>query len=1067
MTQRSSIALFLFVFATFLFAADVKHKEVDNLNAEAPSFAGYAEGKIVVKFSTDMMDRIRQSASAAQGVTGIAALDDLNKRFAVDRLLQKYPNLKPRVYQGRTINPGQWYSVTFKANENVEDVVRAYKRLKGVVDAQPVGIHRTYADINDPSYSDQWHLSQSNDADIDAPEAWDIETGSDNIIVAILDTGVRYFHKDLGGSNASYSNPEGADGNMWINEAEKNGVDGVDDDGNGYVDDWIGWDFVDGVTGFGDEDDTTPDNDPRDFNGHGTHCSGITSAINNNGYAVGGVAGGRLSGSQAVAGNGVDIMAMRIGYSGRLFIFEVGYVQMDFAADAFYYAADNGAHIASCSWGSSNSGGLGDALDYFIAGGGMVFKAAGNDDDEGSDYMLDREDVIGVASTDQNDVKSDFSTYGDFVDISAPGTSILSTYHDHNDPENDYVASLSGTSMATPMAAGVAALIWSQNPTWTADQVEQHLYDTSDDIYGVAGNEAYAGKLGAGRINAFNAVNNGGGPVAPSADFTADVTSGCAPQAVQFTDQSSGDVDSWSWDFGDGGTSTAQNPSHTYNAAGTYTVSLTVTGPGGSDTETKTDYITVGDGAITADFSGTPTSGDAPLEVTFTDASTGDVANWDWDFGDGNSSTAQNPTHTYNAAGTYSVTLTSSNSCGSDSETKTDYITVNEPPCDTPVADFSGTPTSGDAPLEVSFTDNSTNSPTSWDWDFGDGGSSTAQNPTHIYNTAGTYTVTMTATNSCGSDTETKTDYITVNEPPCDPPVAAFTGSPQSGSAPLDVSFTDNSSNSPTSWDWDFGDGGSSTAQNPTHTYNTAGTYTVTMTATNSCGSDTETKTDYITVTEPASNEMHVQYVDVTKQTRYVISRGQAQVKIVDAADNPVASATVNGKWSGSVNTSVTITTNSDGIATSTSSFVYGSGDFTFCVENVTKTDYTYNPSANVETCGSTDGTAAEQIAGDVSIEDIEGELGFRLAENTPNPFNPTTTISFMLPEQAQVKVEIFNVLGQRVNTLLNEQVEGGVRSVVWNGKNAHGGAVSSGFYIYQITVDNKHVLRKKILMLK
>jgi PKD repeat protein len=161
--------------------------------------------------------------------------------------------------------------------------------------------------------------------------------------------------------------------------------------------------------------------------------------------------------------------------------------------------------------------------------------------------------------------------------------------------------------------------------------------------------------------------------------------------------------------------------------------------------------------------------------------------------------------------------------------------------------------------LNVSFTDLSTNSPTLWSWNFGDGGTSTQQNPSHTYTSAGTYTVTLTATNSCGSDDEVKVDYIMVT---CVAPTAAFVGSPTSGEVPLNVTFTDQSTGSPTSWSWTFGDGGTSTQQNPSHTYTTAGTYTVTLTATNSCGSDDETKVDYITVNEPSGGWVTITYDD-------------------------------------------------------------------------------------------------------------------------------------------------------------------------------------------------------------
>lgn len=250
-----------------------------------------------------------------------------------------------------------------------------------------------------------------------------------------------------------------------------------------------------------------------------------------------------------------------------------------------------------------------------------------------------------------------------------------------------------------------------------------------------------------------------------------------------------------------------------------------------------------------ANFTGTPTSGIRPLTVEFTDTSTNTPTSWSWTFGDGGTSTAKNPSHQYTAAGTYTVTLTASNVAGSDDETKTGYVTVQNPP--PPVANFTGTPTSGLKPLTVQFTDTSTNAPTSWAWTFGDGGTSTLKNPDHVYASAGSYTVTLTATNGGGSDIETKTGYITVSNPP--PPVANFTGTPTSGTAPLSVQFTDTTTNTPTSWAWDFDNNGSvdSTAKNPSHVYANPGTYTVKLTATNGGGSDTETKAGYITVQEP------------------------------------------------------------------------------------------------------------------------------------------------------------------------------------------------------------------------
>ena len=251
--------------------------------------------------------------------------------------------------------------------------------------------------------------------------------------------------------------------------------------------------------------------------------------------------------------------------------------------------------------------------------------------------------------------------------------------------------------------------------------------------------------------------------------------------------------------------------------------------------------------APVANFSGTPTSGVAPLSVAFTDLSTNAPTAWLWNFGDGGTSTLKNPTHVYSTAGNYTVTLQATNSAGSNTSTKTNYISVTSAPV-APVANFSGTPTSGVAPLSVAFTDLSTGAPTAWLWTFGDGGTSTLKNPTRVYAAAGTYTVTLQATNSVGSNTVTKTNYVSVTPTPV-APVANFSGTPTSGPGPLSVAFTDLSTNTPTSWLWTFGDGGTSTLRNPTRVYTAVGTYTVTLQATNSVGSNTVTKTNYVTVT--------------------------------------------------------------------------------------------------------------------------------------------------------------------------------------------------------------------------
>ena len=333
-------------------------------------------------------------------------------------------------------------------------------------------------------------------------------------------------------------------------------------------------------------------------------------------------------------------------------------------------------------------------------------------------------------------------------------------------------------------------------------------------------------------------------PVAPTAAFSFAPTSPVAGQTVTFTDASTGSPTGWSWTFGDGGTSTAQSPTHAYATAGTYTVTLTASNAAGTSSPvTHSVTVSAAPVAPTAAFSFAPTSPVAGQTVTFTDASTGSPTGWSWTFGDGGTSTAQSPTHAYATAGTYTVTLTASNAAGTSSPV-THSVTVSAAPV-APTAAFSFAPTSPVAGQTVTFTDASTGSPTGWSWTFGDGGTSTAQSPTHAYATAGTYTVTHTASNAAGTSTPV-THGVTVST--ASSTLAAHFTSRVTGQSVL---FTDTSTGNPTFWAWDFGDGQTSSVQLPTHTYATAGTYTVTLKVTNNSGSNTVSATTVVAAAAP------------------------------------------------------------------------------------------------------------------------------------------------------------------------------------------------------------------------
>ncbi len=329
----------------------------------------------------------------------------------------------------------------------------------------------------------------------------------------------------------------------------------------------------------------------------------------------------------------------------------------------------------------------------------------------------------------------------------------------------------------------------------------------------------------------------------------ANVTTGSAPLSVQFTDLSK-KATGWKWDFGDEASSTEQSPMHTYVTAGIYTVNLTVSNANGTASSSSTITVRVQPATIlpVANFSSSVSSGYVPLSVQFADLSK-DATGRNWDFGDGASSTEQNPTHTYSAAGVYTVNLTASNANGTNSKLATITVLV-QPATILPVADFNSSATRGYVPLSVQFNDNSQKA-TGWKWDFGDGASSTEQNPMHTYVTAGTYTVNLIVSNANGTNSKLATITALV-QPATILPVADFRNNITEGYAPLSVQFTDLSKNA-TGWEWDFGDGTNSTDQSPTHTYSAIGANTARLTVRNDNGTDLKSTTISVLQRPPES----------------------------------------------------------------------------------------------------------------------------------------------------------------------------------------------------------------------
>ena len=410
---------------------------------------------------------------------------------------------------------------------------------------------------DDPGYSLQWGLHNTGQspfygtagADIDAPIAWNTTTGS-GVVVAVVDTGVDYTHEDLAV-------------NIWINPVEIAG-NGIDDDGNGYIDDIRGWNFCSAT------------NDPMDDNGHGTHCAGIITAVGNNGVGVTGV------------NWEAKIMPLK-------FLDSSGSGYTSDAISAILYANKMGAKVISNSWGGTGSSrSLKEAID---ASSAVVVCAAGNDAENIDTTPLypasyNSSNIIAVAATDYNDNLASFSNYGSkSVDIAAPGVMIRSTYSD-----NRY-AYLSGTSMATPYVSGVAALVYASNSSLSCTVVKAKILSGAETISSLNGKV-----VSNGRLNAANAVksSSGGDNQDPGnstgdlvASFTASPRSGHSPLPVQFVDTSSAGETAWNWNFGDGSSSTMKNPRHIYQNKGSYTVTLKIIKGKKSGTLTRTGYITI------------------------------------------------------------------------------------------------------------------------------------------------------------------------------------------------------------------------------------------------------------------------------------------------------------------------------------------------------------------------------------------------------------------------------------------------------------------------------------------
>ncbi len=407
----------------------------------------------------------RRSFGEEAVATGIASIDALLNRYRATVMKQfvKESFIRPDI--DRSVAMESIYNVFYAGNASALEVARAFAGDPNVEYAEPRYVYEISDIPNDALYA-----SMPQFAHVQAPAAWDVVKGAaGSVVIAVVDGGSDWDHQDLLA-------------NIW-NNADEIPNNGIDDDNNGFIDDVRGWNFANNSN-----DPTGLPNTPQNAS-HGTHVAGTAAAVTDNTIGV-----------ASISWNCV-VMPINAGSPSSDRSIAYGY-------DGIAYAAANGAQIINCSWGGlGNPSSLEqDVINFAYANGALVVAAAGNasnDNDQNPHYPSNYKNVLAVGATGTaNDTKASFSNYGVTVDVFAPGVNIYSTV-----PNNGYQsASWSGTSMASPMAAGLAGLVKTLNPGYTVDQLREQVRVTCDPIDAV--NPAFSGRLGKGRINALRAVTD-------------------------------------------------------------------------------------------------------------------------------------------------------------------------------------------------------------------------------------------------------------------------------------------------------------------------------------------------------------------------------------------------------------------------------------------------------------------------------------------------------------------------------------------------------------------------------
>ncbi len=485
--EFSIIILLLFIFASTMYAKK-GFEYLDNLGRPL-----FEKGVIAIKIKDSMAKVAPQDGAVSFNQH---SLDALSKEYYVYKL-EKMFRVNEKKFKSNKKLPdlSRIYIISFPEDMDVKKVAGAFSKDSNIEIAEPIpanyydessqSVDEIINNIkntipNDPRYGDQQHLPQ-----IKAPEAWDIHKGENGaeVIVGIVDSGVDWDHPDLI-DNLWQNLAEDADGDgktiefdgtKWI--LDPGDLNGTDDDGNGFIDDLIGWNFMTDALG-------NEDNNPDDPRGHGTHVAGLAAAVTDNGVGV-----------ASISWN-VKIMVTGHGWVG-------GGTSVGRGYEGIVYAAENGADIINTSWGGGAYSAMGElVIQYANHLGSIVLSSAGNSNTDIDQYPSSYPGCISVASVGGNDKKADYSEYGFSIDISAPGgtagANLLST-----GMAGGYELKM-GTSMACPVTTGLFALVKSYHPDWTNGQIINQILGTADYIDDINPNHIY--QMGAGRINAYRAL---------------------------------------------------------------------------------------------------------------------------------------------------------------------------------------------------------------------------------------------------------------------------------------------------------------------------------------------------------------------------------------------------------------------------------------------------------------------------------------------------------------------------------------------------------------------------------